>query len=62
MKCPGRERGDSRPNAVFEAACPACGASVEFFADDESRKCFKCGHRFGNPRLDTGSADAASGR
>jgi HD superfamily phosphodiesterase len=45
-----------KPGAIFEAKCPKCGNAVEFFKDDTSRKCNKCGHRFVNPDMDFGCA------
>lgn len=56
MKCPGQDSRYWKPGAIFEARCPECGAEVEFFKDDTTRKCKKCGHRFLNPDLDFGCA------
>ena len=56
MKCPGQDTQYWKPGAIFEAACPQCGASVEFFKDDTTRRCPECGHRFINPRMDFGCA------
>ena len=56
MKCPGRDSRYWQPGAIFEAKCPECGADVEFFKDDTSRKCKKCGYRFLNPGMDFGCA------
>jgi len=56
MKCPGQDSQYWKPGAIFEAKCPECGRSVEFFRDDTTRKCSHCGHRFLNPRLDFGCA------
>ncbi len=56
MKCPGQDTQYWKPGAIYEATCPKCGASVEFFKDDTSRKCSACGHRFVNPGLDFGCA------
>jgi len=41
---------------VFDVPCPECGASVEFFKDETSGRCTKCGHRFRNPGIDFGCA------
>jgi len=46
MKCPGQDTQYWQPGAIFEVDCPKCGRSVEFFKDDTSRKCEKCGHVF----------------
>jgi predicted HD phosphohydrolase len=56
MKCPGQDTLYWKPGAIFEANCPKCGNAVEFFKDDTSRKCNKCGHRFVNPDMDFGCA------
>jgi len=56
MKCPGQDSQYWKPGAIFEAKCPECGSAVEFFKDDTTRKCPRCGHRFLNPRLDFGCA------
>jgi hypothetical protein len=55
MKCPGQDTQFWDRNAIFEAPCPKCGALVEFFKDDTTRKC-RCGHRFVNPKMDFGCA------
>ncbi len=56
MKCPGQDTQYWTAGSIFEAKCPECGAMVEFFKDDTSRKCHKCGHRFVNPKMDFGCA------
>ena len=56
MKCPGQDSQYWKPGAIFNVKCPKCGTEVEFFKDDTTRKCSKCGHRFLNPRLDFGCA------
>jgi len=56
MKCPGQDTQYWKPGAIFDATCPECGHSVEFFKDDTTRKCPSCGHRFLNPGLDFGCA------
>ena len=56
MKCPGQDTQYWDPGAIFEAKCPKCGNAVEFFKDDTTRKCDKCGHRFVNPDMDFGCA------
>ncbi|MGD9032162.1 MAG: HD domain-containing protein [Desulfobacteraceae bacterium] len=56
MKCPGQDSRYWKPGAIFEAKCPECGHEVEFFKDDTTRKCTKCGHRFLNPDMDFGCA------
>ncbi len=56
MKCPGQDSRYWKPDSIFETKCPKCGVSVEFFKDDTTRKCGKCGHRFLNPGMDFGCA------
>jgi len=56
MKCPGQDSRYWKPGAIFEIECPACGHKVEFFKDDTTRVCRKCGHRFLNPNMDFGCA------
>jgi len=56
MKCPGQDSRYWKPGAIFEAKCPACGNGVEFFKDDTTGVCKKCGHRFLNPNMDFGCA------
>ncbi len=56
MKCPGQDSRYWSGEDVFEAQCPNCGHSIEFFKDDSQRKCRKCGHRMLNPKMDFGCA------
>lgn len=56
MKCPGQDSRYWKPGAIFETKCPSCGSDVEFFKDDTTRLCKKCGQRFLNPNLDFGCA------
>jgi HD superfamily phosphohydrolase YqeK len=56
MKCPGQDSRYWKPGAIFETTCPKCGAEVEFFKDDSTRRCGKCGHKFLNPTMDFGCA------
>lgn len=56
MKCPGQDSRYWKPGSIFEAKCPECEKSVEFFKDDTMRKCPHCGHRFANPQMDFGCA------
>jgi ribosomal protein S27E len=56
MKCPGQDMKYWKASAIFDANCPKCGSTVEFYKDDTSRKCPKCGHRFVNPQMDFGCA------
>ncbi len=56
MKCPGQDTRYWKSDAIYNARCPECEADVEFFKDDTTRKCKKCGHRFLNPSMDFGCA------
>ncbi|MEJ5348174.1 MAG: hypothetical protein WHS46_05760 [Desulfosoma sp.] len=56
MRCPGQDSRFWKPGAIFEAKCPQCGQTVEFFKDETSRKCRNCGHKFVNPHMDFGCA------
>ncbi len=56
MKCPGQDSRYWQSNAIFETTCTKCGAAVEFFKDDTTRKCDSCGHRMMNPKMDFGCA------
>jgi hypothetical protein len=56
MQCPGQDSRYWDGAAVFEANCQECGAAIEFFKDDNTRKCGQCGHKVLNPRIDFGCA------
>lgn len=56
MKCPGQDTRYWKAGAIFEAECPNCGHSVEFFKDESTRKCKNCGHKLVNPTMDFGCA------
>jgi hypothetical protein len=56
MKCPGQDSRYWKPDAIFEETCPGCGATLEFFKDDTSRMCRKCGRRIVNPHMNFGCA------
>ena len=51
MRCPGQDWQYWQGAVTFEAPCPACGQTVEFFKDEPARRCRHCGHRLTNPRL-----------
>lgn len=54
-KCPGQDTMFWKPDAIFDVECGSCGAQVEFFKDDVSRRC-KCGNKVMNPQLNLGCA------
>jgi HD superfamily phosphodiesterase len=56
MKCPGQDPRYWKFDAIFDAQCPKCGATVEFFKDETRRRCKKCGHQVLNPKMDFGCA------
>ena len=60
MKCPGQDTQHWQPADIFEASCPQCGRSIEFFKDDASRRCKECGARVANPKLDFGCAESCA--
>ena len=41
MKCPGQDMQYWKPGAIFDAKCPECDHTVEFFKDDTARTCDK---------------------
>ncbi|MFO7839841.1 MAG: HD domain-containing protein [Desulfosalsimonadaceae bacterium] len=56
MKCPGQDSRFWKQDAIYEVSCPQCEATVEFFKDDTTHRCPKCGHQFVNPHMDFGCA------
>ncbi len=56
IRCPGQDSRYLKPEDVRDHPCPGCGAPVEFFKTDRSRKCPACGVRFRNPGIDLGCA------
>ncbi|MGQ9694050.1 MAG: HD domain-containing protein [Thermodesulfobacteriota bacterium] len=56
MRCPGQDSRFWKPEAIFEVPCPRCGHPLEFFKDEPTRRCKKCGHKTVNPRMDFGCA------
>lgn len=52
-RCPKQEENFLKPNGIYEVECSACGEEVEFFADDEKKRCPKCGVVLDNPRQQT---------
>jgi len=56
MKCPGQDTRYWSEEAIFEVVCPQCGRAEEFFQDEPSRRCKKCGRKIVNPKMDFGCA------
>ena len=42
-KCPRQDPNNLKIADVFEIACPGCGEKMEFFKDEQQRKCPQCG-------------------
>jgi hypothetical protein len=55
-QCPGQDKRFWKPGDVFEAPCPHCGKSIEFWKDDQRRRCRSCGRMAANPKFDMGCA------
>ena len=49
-KCPRQEHRSWDADDFIEVECPGCGQAIEFFKDEESRKCRKCGQKVINPK------------
>jgi len=56
MQCPGQDTRFWGPEAISESSCPSCGGPIEFFKDESSRRCRKCGTKLLNPKIDFGCA------
>jgi len=56
MKCPGQDSRYWGADAVLEVTCPQCGNVEEFFKDEPTRRCKKCGEKLVNPKMDFGCA------
>lgn len=55
-KCPGQDTRFWKPGDIFEVACSQCGHPVEFFKDEATRRCSRCGQRIQNPKFTLGCA------
>ncbi len=56
VKCPGQDQRFWKPGDIFEIGCPGCGAKIEFWKDEPTRKCQSCGRKVSNPNIDLGCA------
>jgi ribosomal protein S27E len=50
-KCPRQEPRSWNPDDEFKVECPDCSQNIDFFKDEEKRKCRNCGQTVTNPRL-----------
>ena len=50
-RCPREEEKLLKPEGIYEVECSGCGEAVEFFQDDQTKKCHRCGLVLANPRL-----------
>lgn len=56
MRCPGQDTRFWKEDTIFEVECPECGDNIEFFKDEATRRCAKCGSKMVNPKMDFGCA------
>lgn len=56
MRCPGQDTRFWKEDTIFEVECPECGDGIEFFKDEATRRCAKCGSKMVNPKMDFGCA------
>jgi putative nucleotidyltransferase with HDIG domain len=56
MRCPGQDSRYWKFEAVYSVPCAQCGSLIEFFKDEPTRRCKKCGHQMVNPKMDFGCA------
>jgi HD superfamily phosphohydrolase YqeK len=56
VRCPGQDQRFWKLGDIFDADCPHCGTSVEFWKDEPSVKCPQCRKVIVNPKLDLGCA------
>lgn len=56
-RCPGQDKRFWRSTDVFDAPCPHCGRTLEFWKDEPKRRCVGCGKSVPNPRFDMGCAE-----
>ncbi len=54
--CPGQDTRFWQPGDIFNSRCGNCGNVLEFFKDDASQRCKKCGTKVQNPKLNMGCA------
>ena len=56
VKCPGQDQRFWKPGDIFEINCPNCGAGLEFWKDEPTRRCHSCKNKVTNPKIDLGCA------
>ena len=56
MRCPGQDMRYWKFDSIYDVKCPYCGATIEFFKDDSTKRCKNCGKQVPNPKMDFGCA------
>jgi DNA-directed RNA polymerase subunit RPC12/RpoP len=59
-KCPGQDTRYWKAEDIHEAACPYCGALIEFWKTDLRVRCPECRRKVLNPRFNLGCAEWCS--
>ena len=55
-KRPGQDTMFWKPGDIYDVECARCGNELEFFKDEASRRCPKCGNKVSNPKFTLGCA------
>ena len=53
MRCPRQDPQNLKTDDIFEADCPECGATIEFWKGDAIARCPKCRTKIDNPHAET---------
>lgn len=56
VRCPGQDTRFWKPEDIFEAPCPHCGQTIEFWKTDVTVRCPHCKKFVPNPKFDPGCA------
>jgi DNA-directed RNA polymerase subunit RPC12/RpoP len=51
-RCPGQDTQFWKYDAIYDIKCPQCGGDVEFFKDEVTHRCRKCGVQVLNEKMD----------
>lgn len=54
MRCPGQDTQFWDKESIYTVECPNCCQEIEFFKDDNGRKCPNCLKIVRNPKKDLG--------